>query len=212
MLQIGSSGIRRVTNYVDASDAVPREDRQRISPVICVHRRRVKLHRFENRGSIRRHRVGHVRSFAVKQHRYVRWYEFLNGRQPFPSSRTILLPKCRVWFITTGNIRCGMNQRATEIDCSLDSSSDDFGIGIQANAKQRIARHGRGAKLIEVGHDCRLILMVRGLTIHGEYSVRSEMGAAKSKDELGRMKALSSFILVPPGFGLTTCSARYYFP
>ena len=65
-----------------------------------------------------------------------------------------------------------MNQGATEIDCSLKSSSYDFGIGIQANAKQGVARQGGGAKLIEVSDDYQLIVMVRRIPVHREHFLR----------------------------------------
>ena len=74
--------------------------------------------------------------------------------------------------IATGNGRCGLNQSTTEIDCPIKSSSYDFGVGIQADAKQRVPREGRGANLVEVCHDYRLIMMVHSTAVHREYFVR----------------------------------------
>jgi hypothetical protein len=53
-----------------------------------------------------------------------------------------------------------LNQSAAEIDGPRNASWYEFRIWIQANAKQRVARQGGGAELIEVCHGKQLIIIV----------------------------------------------------
>src|SRR4029450_8073421 len=64
----------------------------------------------------------------------------------------VLLPERRVRFVAAGNVRRRIDQPAAELDSALESAADGAGIGVQADAQQRIARDRRGAQLLEVGH------------------------------------------------------------
>jgi hypothetical protein len=138
--------------------------RQPVSrPMVCVNRRRVEIHCFENSGCVGGHRVRHVRPFAVQDHRYLRGHELSHGRLCFPPARTVLLPKCGIRLIATSNIGCSLNQSAAEIDGALNSSWYEFRIWFQANTKQRVPCQGCRAKLIEVCQGQPLIIIVPSL-------------------------------------------------
>jgi len=141
-----------VTHDVDAPISVSCEHRHRVNPVIGVYRGGVELHRIEDSRRIRRHRVWHVSPLAVKKYRYVRRYRFPDGQQPFPSVRTILFPKCCIWFVTARNIGRGVNEPSTEIDRFPKAARDQILIGIQTNAQERVSGDGRCSKSVEVCH------------------------------------------------------------
>src|SRR6516165_410121 len=95
----------------------------------------IETHRLERGGRVGCHGVWNVGAFSVEQYGDFWRNRLPDASQPFPTTRSVLLPERRVRFITTRHVRSRVNQPQTRFDSAVESTRDAFRIRIKTDTK-----------------------------------------------------------------------------
>src|SRR6516164_1134041 len=110
-------------------------DQYGVVPVIRMDGGGIETHRLERGGRVCCHGIRHVRAFSVEQYGDSWRHRLPDASQPFPTTRSVLLPERRVRFITTRHVCSRVNQPQTDFDGALESTRDAFRLRIKTDTK-----------------------------------------------------------------------------
>ena len=151
VLQVRCTRVRRPADDVHAADFIARELFDRVRAEVWIDSGRVHRQRGEDGGRVRLHRVAHVAALGVEEERRLRRL-IAQLEQRRPSVGAVLLPERAVGLVAADVLLGLAHDLAAVPQRSGSAALDAFGVGVEADAKQRPAVFGEPAQAVEVAH------------------------------------------------------------